>query len=118
MGLGSPAITPHLNAHIPLLPTFTREDVIAWVSVNPIGRMIALEPPTIGKIVFSSAWRMNRLLHTSTGLFWLAPVCHVELLGRFDAPHPYGATQRTFIRIWAVLDGRTGNFLMAGGTVK
>lgn len=114
MSLGGTAITPHLNVRDPQAPAFTREDVIAWVSVNPIGRMIALEPPTLVKIEFTTAGDIKNLFHTSTGLLDSTPVCYVEFQGRFDAPHPPGAAP-IYTRAWEVFDGRTGNLLMAGG---
>lgn len=40
MGLGSPAITPRVNIYIPLLPTFTRKDVVAWASRQPRGQLL------------------------------------------------------------------------------
>ena len=114
MSLGSPAITPHINARDPYAPTFTREDVIAWIGKNPIGSMIALEPPTLVKIEFTTAGDVMRQLYSSTGLPDSAPVCYVEFQGRFDSPHPPGATP-VYTRAWEVFDGRTGNILMAGG---
>ncbi len=115
---GSHAITPHINAGNPLLPTFTREDVIAWVSANPVGRMPALEPPTIVKVEFTTDSDVKNVLGESAGLPDTALVCYVEIHGRFAAPGPPGATPRVFTRVWEVFDGRTGNFLMAVGSVK
>ena len=113
MSLGGAAITPHINANDPQAPTFSREDVLAWISTNPIGRMIALEPPTLVKIEFMTAGDVHSLLRTSTGLPDSAPVCYVEFQGRFDAPHPPGAAP-IYTRARVVFDGRTGNLLMAG----
>lgn len=115
--LGSPAIEPHINTSNPDLPTFTREDVVAWIGKNSVWRMPALEPPTIAKIVFTTDSEVKRVLGESTGLPETAPVCYVDLHGRFGAPHPPGAVSRVFKRVWAVFDGRTGNFLMAVGSV-
>ncbi|HEU5348484.1 MAG TPA: hypothetical protein VFU63_07705, partial [Ktedonobacterales bacterium] len=117
MTMGSPAIKPHMNMSDPQLPTFTREDVIAWVSVNPVGRMPALEPPTIVKVEFTPDSEVKKVLGASTGLPGTALVCYVELHGRFAARVPPGSPPRIFKRVWEVFDARTGNVLMAGGSV-
>jgi hypothetical protein len=110
--LGVPAIQPTQKG----LPTFTRDEVIAFLKKNGVAHVINGKTNfTVVRIDFiSSKEASNRLHGESIGVPDQAQVCYVELAGSFVFPGPDN-TSGKFPRAIEIFDAQTGNLLLSGG---
>lgn len=113
--VGSEAIRPTLVAP-PNQPTYTDEDVIAYLTQAGILEPVGSRPPTtIDAITFMTADAAGALFNTPVPRPGTFPVCVVSLRGEFHFGVPQGAGRGISHEQHIIYDGITGNLLIAIG---
>jgi hypothetical protein len=108
--IGAPAITPRNNC----TPSFTEQDVRAYVLSHSVLEVAPHAPPTTVTLVqFMTSAEARQRLGADTGLVNDAIVCYVKLSGEF-MPYsvPYGDTWHPVNVGLLILDAHSGNILI------
>lgn len=117
---GLPAIKPRLATTDGASPTFTAEDVRAFIASQSLPSQVVGSSVTVEQVEFITNRDLRARFHEDTGGPDTRLLCVVTLRGQFAFPLPSviqrksGKTHATATLIRQVYDARTGNRLIEG----
>lgn len=117
---GVPAIKPHAvissggAGASDAVPTFTKADIVAWVSSTPFGAAVVGDPPPIvTSVAFLTDAQVASKLHgEDPGIPPSSLVAYVRVSGTFAQYSPLGGSPLIYHSGYLVFDAHTGNLLM------